>query len=362
MILPTDRGEEISIFAEDNFELGKFKFITGLRFGIYNKLGGYDQYVYESGSSRSVASMTDTISHTSNQPTVSYYGLEPRFSVNYLINKDRSIKLSYQRTRQNMHLIANNVAIVPTDVYKLSNEYIKPQIGDQVSLGYNQNFKNALYKTSVEVYFKSVQNAIDYKDGATLFLNDHLETEVVSGLGRAYGLELSGEKVAGRWRGKIGYTYSRSLIQASSIYEEENINDGEFYPAYFDKPHDITALISYHPTARLSYNFNFTYSTGRPVSLPTGKFQIGALSVAEFSERNQYRVPDYHRLDISLHYEPYPEKKENTSSFTLGLYNVYGRKNAFSVFFQDVNGSPPQAYKLAILGIPFPYATYNFSF
>jgi len=356
-----DKGRDFSLFLEDNFEIGQFKFITGLRFSHFQKLGDETLYSYNDGVTKSVMSILDTAYYDQSDVTVNYGGLEPRLSISYLMSNNQSIKLSYQRTRQYMHLIANNVAIIPTDIYKLSNVHIKPQIGDQFSIGFNQNFKKALYKTSVEGYFKKIQNIVDYKDGASLFLNNHLETELIQGVGRAYGIETSFEKTDGKWRGKLSYTYSRALVLSKSEFKEENINNGNYYPSYYDKPHDLTALISYHPTARLSYNFNFTYSAGRPVSLPVSKFEIGQLSIAEFSERNQFRVPDYHRLDINLHYQPHPEDPEDNSSFTFGIYNLYGRKNAFSVFFQDVNGAPPQAYKLAILGIPFPYVTYNFS-
>lgn len=360
--LELDYGREWGFFAEDNFDFNKFKFIVGMRYSFYQKLGPFTSFTYQEDRTKSPQSITDTNVYDENEKIISYGGFEPRFSMNYEINEFQSLKFGYQRTRQYMHLIANNAAVVPTDIYKLSNQHIKPQIGDQLSLGYFRNFGNGLFETSTEVYYKNIQNSIDYKEGANLLLNEFLETEIVNGMGYSYGTELSINKTAGDLTGRLSYTYSRSFFKATGRFEEENINNGDPYPAYFDKPHDLTSIVTYKLSDDWSLGANFTYSTGRPVSIPVSKYEVGSIAVAEFSERNQYRIPDYHRLDLSLNYEPENNNKKFKSSWTIGLYNVYGRKNPFSVFFRDQNGAPPQAYRLAILGIPFPSVTYNFSF
>jgi hypothetical protein len=360
--LELDYGREWGFFAEDNFTIEKFKFIVGLRYSHFNKLGPYTTYTYAQGRTKSPQSIQETKVFGEGEMITSYGGLEPRFSMNYEVTEAQSFKLGFQRTRQYMHLIANNAAVVPTDIYKLSNQHLQPQIGDQFSLGYFRDDENGLFETSIEIYYKNIQHSIDYKEGANLLLNEYLETELVSGLGYSYGAELSISKTSGDLSGRLSYTYARSFFQADGRFPEENINNGDPYPAYFDKPHDLTSIITYQLSDDWSLGANFTYSTGRPVSIPISKYDVGSIAVAEFSERNQYRIPDYHRLDLSLNFDPHNSNKKVKSSWTIGLYNVYGRKNPFSVFFRDQNGAPPQAYQLAILGIPFPSVTYNFSF
>lgn len=360
--LELDYGREWGFFVEDDIDIVKFKFIIGMRYSLFHKLGPFTTHTYQEGRTKSPQSITDTKIYSKNEKIVTYGGFEPRFSLNYEISEVQSIKIGYQRTRQYMHLIANNAAVVPTDIYKLSNRHIQPQIGDQISLGFFQNFKNGGFETSMEVYYKNIENSIDYKEGANLLLNEFLESEIVNGRGYSYGAELSINKTKGDLTGRLSYTYSRSLFQPDGRFEEENINNGNPYPAYFDKPHDLTSILSYQLSDDWTLSGNFTYSTGRPVSIPISKYEVGAIAVAEFSERNQYRIPDYHRLDLALTYDPQSTNKQLRSSWTFGLYNVYGRKNPFSVFFRDQNGAPPQAYRLSILGIPFPSVTYNFSF
>ncbi|WKV10658.1 TonB-dependent receptor [Marivirga harenae] len=360
--LELDRGREWGFFIEDNFSLGDFKFILGARYSLFNKIGDYTSYTYDDNMTKSPQTIVETTRFERNDIIQTYGGIEPRLSVNYELSETQSLKFGYQRTRQYLHLIANNAAVVPTDIYKLSNSNIKPQVGDQVSLGYFQNFENGLFETSTEVYYKNTKNSIDYKEGANLLLNEFVETQLVNGNGYSYGAEFSINKTKGDFSGRLSYTYSRSLFQATGSFEEERINDGKLYPAYFDKPHDLTTIFTYKMDKEWSVSANFTYSTGRPVSVPISKYDLGDVSVAEFSERNQYRIPDYHRLDLSLNWDPDNTGQKIDSSWTVGLYNVYGRKNPFSVFFRDRNGAPPQGYQLAILGIPFPSLTYNFNF
>ncbi|GAA5024318.1 collagen-binding protein [Marivirga lumbricoides] len=360
--IENDLGREFGLFTEATFKFDKIKFITGLRYSAYQKMGSYTSYSYDNSETKSVNSIIDTTYYGRSEKVIDYSGLEPRISLSYNIDSQQSFKLGYQRTRQYMHLIANNVAIAPTDIYKLSNEHIEPQIGDQWSIGYFRNFRADMYESSAELYYRKTQNTIDYKDGAQLLLNNVLETELVNGAGIAYGAEFSLIKTAGKLTGRLSYTYSRAFIQVDGEFDEEVINEGKLYPAYYDKPHDFTTILSYKLSSQLSLNMNFTYSTGRPVSIPISKYEVGAIAIGEFSNRNQYRIPDFHRMDVSFNYVPQNSKRKFESSWTFGIYNLYGRKNPFSVFFRDQNGAPPQAYRLAILGIPFPSITYNFKF
>lgn len=232
----------MGVFAEDNFEIGRFKLIVGARYSLFNKIGPYTSHTYDESRTKTPQSIIETTIYDSKEKIMSYGGIEPRISMNYEIDDMQSFKLGYQRTRQYMHLIANNAAIVPTDIYKLSNKHIQPQIGDQFSLGYFRNFSNDLFETSTELYYKNTQNSIDFKEGASLLLNEFLETELVSGLGYSYGAEFSISKTKGDLSGRFSYTYSRSFFQTNSEFTEENINGGKAYPAYFDKPHDLTTV------------------------------------------------------------------------------------------------------------------------
>lgn len=360
--LENDRGIEWAVFLEDNIDLGNFRFIAGIRYSSFSKLGSHTHYHYDSERSKSPVTVVDSISYGSFEKVINYAGPEPRISMSYMIDENNSLKIGYMRNRQNIHLIANNAAIVPTDIYRLSNHHILPEIADQYSVGFFKNFQGDSYESSIELYYKNMQNAYDFKEGANLLLNKQLEAEIVYGNSFAYGAELSLSKNVGDLKGRLSYTYSRAFFQATGVFEDERINDGKRYPAYYDKPHDITGVVSYQINENWSFNTNFTYSTGRPISVPISKYKVGAIAVGEFSERNQYRVPDYHRLDIAFNYDPDKNHGKVKGNWVFSVYNLYGRKNAFSVFFRDENGAPPQAYRLAILGIPFPSVTYNFSF
>ena len=215
----------------------------------------------------------------------------------------------------------------------------------------------------MEVYYKDLQNLVEYRDGAQILLNDQLETDLLAGRGQAYGAELFVAKNRGRLTGWLSYTYSRTLRQVDGPSASERINQGDWYPANFDKPHDMTIVGNYQFTRRIRLGFNFTYSTGRPVTLPEGTYQIDGQVLAHFSGRNQYRIRDYHRLDLSISVDGNLKKKKKwDSSWTFAIYNFYGRDNPYSVFFETFRGGSLSAYQLSPLGRPFPSVTYNFKF
>lgn len=360
--IPRDKGREFAIFLSDEFIVTSvFSISTGLRYTLYQNIGKDLVYVYKPGVMRTSSEIIDTLSYAKNESIVSYGGLEPRLSIKIATGRTSSIKVSFNRIRQNIHQISNATTPTPVDIWQVSNPYIRPQIADQYSIGYFRNFKTNTFETYVEAYFKHSQNLLDYKDFAELLLNPHIETELVSGTGRSFGAELFLKKNAGPWKGWITYTYSRSLIQVIGTPEHESINHGEWYPSNFDKPHNLTIVANRTLQKSGSFGLIFTYSTGRPMTAILSSYQSGSASVPVFSNRNQYRIPNYLRLDLSLTIgNIFPALDD---SLTLSIYNLLGRKNAYSVYYQRQEQLPlPQSYKLSMLGSAVPSATYTITF
>jgi hypothetical protein len=360
--LEHERGLENGLYIGDNYELTpKVSIYGGLRFSLYQNRGPRDVFQYAEGVPLQESTIQDTITYSSKS-IKTYSGVEPRFSLRYTISRDASVKLSYNRMRQYIQMLSNTTAISPTDIWKLSDTYIKPQIGDQFSAGFYKNFKNGLLETSLEAYYKTTENAIDYKDGATLLLNPHLETEVLSGKGKAYGVEFLIKKQKGKLNGWISYTYSRTFLQLESVHATETINNGKWYPASYDKPHAGNFVGNYKFSRRVNFSLNLTYSTGRPITIPIGKYDIGGVPRLYYSERNAHRIPDYFRTDIALNFEGnHRIKKLAHSSWTVAVYNLTGRANAYSVYFAS-EGGQINGYKLSIFARPIPTITYNFKF
>ncbi len=362
-ILEQERGVETAIYLSDRYEVSRnFSIYGGLRYSFYAYLGPKTVNRYQPDKPLSPENITGEKKYGSGEIIKTYQGPEFRLSMRYALNDQNSIKLSYNRMRQYIHMISNTAAISPLDIWKLSDPYLPMQIGDQISLGFYKNLKQNSIEASLEVYYKKIRNLIEFKGGAELILNPHLETELISGLGRAYGVEVMFKKKVGKLNGWLSYTYSRSLIQAGGKYPEEQINNGEYYPTNFDKPHDLTLVSNYKFSRRLSFSANFTYSTGRPITYPVAKYFYDNGVRIQYSDRNQFRVPDYYRLDISFNLEGnHKIKKLAHSSWTLAVYNLTGRKNVYSIYFvtenEDVKG-----YKLSIFGQAIPTLTYNFRF
>ncbi len=354
----------MSVYLNDEFTITPDLTLNlGLRYNHYSAVGPKDVAIYQEGAPISPGAVVDSISFGSGETIAQYQGFEPRVALRIGLDARSSVKLSYNRMRQNMHLISNTTSITPTDIWKLSDKYVRPQIGDQYAIGYFRNAIGNAIESSVEVYYKDINNLVEYKDGAEILMNDQLETDLLSGVGKAYGAEFFLAKNLGRLTGWLSYTYSRTLRKVEGQYTDERINLGEWYPSNFDKPHDFTVVGNYQFTRRIRMGFNFTYSTGRPVSLPEGTYRVGNQDIAHFSSRNQYRVADYHRLDISISLDGSLKKKKKwDSSWTFAIYNVYGRNNPYSVFFRNDAGGTLNAYQLSILGRPFPSITYNFKF
>ncbi len=361
--LETEKGHESAIYLQHEIELGKNLAVSyGLRFNLFRYLGPktvseYEEYLPLSNETR----VSDTF-YGSNELVKQFSGFEPRASLRWAFNSSTSFKLGYNRMYQYIQVISNTTTIAPTDIWKLSDSYLDPQIVDQFSVGIFKNFSDNGWETSIEGYYKNIYNVIEYKDGAQLLLNDNLETELLSGRGQAYGAELFIKKKYGRLTGWLSYTYSRSLRLVDGAYPITRVNNGDWYPANFDKPHIGTVVTNYKINPLVSFSAIFTYSTGRPVTYPSAKFSYEATDIAYFDNRNQNRAPDYHRLDLSLTFAFPAKKKILQGEWVVAVYNVYGRKNAYSVFFDDVQGFPPQAFQLAVLGVPFPSLSYTVKF
>ncbi|WP_339649122.1 carboxypeptidase-like regulatory domain-containing protein [uncultured Salegentibacter sp.] len=358
-----ERALETAIFIEDSFEVTERLLINaGLRYSFYTAFGPAEINSYEAGLPRNENTVTGVETYDSREVIETYGGPEVRISGRYFLTPTFSTKLSYNNTYQYIHTLSNNTTAAPTDTYKLSDNYIKPQRANQFALGLFKNFDNNIYELSLEGYYKTSNNLLDYKVGADLFLNKNIETEVLQGEGEAYGAELLLKKNKGRLNGYLGYTYSRSFIKLEGDFQEETVNNGEFFPTNFDKPHDFSAVLNYKLTQRFSFSANFVYQTGRPVTYPIAKYNFNNSEYVMYSDRNQFRIPDYYRLDLSFNVEGNHKIEKFAHSFwNISVYNVLGRNNPYSVFFVTDSGEV-KAYQSSIFSIPIPTITYNFRF
>ncbi len=367
-VLPLDlareRAYELAAYVQDEWKLTPaLAVLAGLRFSALLNRGTATVRTYEEGVSRQDESVSGVKTYGAGAIYHWAGGLEPRLAVRWSVGEGNAIKAGYSRLRQYIQQITNTTAALPTSRWHLSDVYTKPQIADQWSLGFFRNTTDNAVEASAEVYYKTMSNAIDYRDGAELQLAEAVETQIVQGRGRAYGFEGLIRKNKGRWTGFATYTYARTFLTMDSPFAAERVNNGRVYPANFDKPHTFNMLATYRPTAWFSLSLNFTYSTGRPITQPYARASINGVLVPIFVDRNQQRIPDYHRLDFSMLFEQNPlRKKRNQSSWVFSVYNVYARKNAYSVFYRLNPRSDSNAYKLAIFGTAFPSLTYNFKF
>jgi hypothetical protein len=361
--LQQEQAMESAVYIGDNIDLNpRTSIYVGLRYSLYQNLGPKEVYQYVQGEPLQIGTMSDTIQYGAGKSVAKYGGPEPRISLRHILSKSASIKFSYNRLRQYIQMLSNTTAITPTDIWKLSDAYVKPQIGDQVSLGVYKNLKGNLIETSAEVYYKTMKDVADYKNGAELLLNHHLETDILNARGKAYGAEVMIKKTLGKVNGWISYTWSRSFLQTKDAYESELVNRGEWYRSNFDKPHAINFIGNYKFSRRVNVSFNAVYSTGRPITLPVAKYEIGGVARVFYSDRNQYRIPDYFRTDLSINLEGnHKIRKLAHSSWTFAVYNLTGRRNAYSVFFVSQD-SVIKGYKLSIFAQPIPTITYNFKF
>ena len=305
-----EKGLESAIYFTDLYSINdKLLLDLGLRYSFYAALGESSQKVYEEGVPKSENSIVEIKNFGNNETIKTYGGLEYRISGRYLLGRDLSLKAGFNRTIQYLHLLTTNTTISPTDIWKLSDLNIEPQRADQFSIGFFKNYLENDIELSLEGYYKKMNDLLDYKIGAQLILNDNLETELLQGDGKAYGIELLAKKTKGRFNGYLGYTYSRAFIRLNSEIEQEQVNNGDFFPANFDKPHDFSFVGNYRFNKRISASANLIYQTGRPITYPTGKFVFANENLVVYSDRNKFRIPDYYRLDIGINIEGSHKRK-----------------------------------------------------
>ena len=361
--IPQERALESAVFISDNFEVNKKLLINiGVRYSIYASLGEASQRVYKEGLPKNNGSVIDSLNFRKNEVIETYGGPELRASVRYFLTPSLSVKTSYNSSYQYIHLLSNSTTVSPTDTWKLSDLNIKPQQAAQYTLGFYKNFDGNLYELSLEGYYKKSKDILDYKVGAELLLNENIETEVIQGEGKAYGIEFLIKKTKGNLNGWLGYSYSRSLVKLESEFSEEQVNNGDYFPSNFDKPHDVSLIANYKLTKRYSFSANFTYQTGRAITYPVGKYIFNGEERVVYSDRNKFRIPDYYRLDLGFNIEGNHKIKKFAHSFwNISVYNVLGRNNPYSVYFVTEKGKI-KAYQSSIFSVPIPTITYNFKF
>ena len=363
---------ENGMYIDTEFDLSeKLNIQAGLRFSNFMRLGNESIRIYETGKPLSfdpvygVYEENEVVSekkYGSGEVIKQFNNLEPRFSMRYLFNDRNSIKTSYNRMYQYIHLVTNTTSPTPLDVWTPSGPYIKPQFADQIALGYFSNVKESSYDFSVEAYYKKLTNVTDFKDGADLLFREDVETQVVQGVGRAYGLEFLLNKNTGKLTGWLSYTLSRSENKINGI------NNNEYYANNVDQLHRLNLVGLYKTNSRWEFGGVFTFSTGRPVTYPTGRYEQNGLIVADYSERNGNRLPVYHRLDISATLNPKKDSNK-TGKWIFSIANLYNRQNAASIFFREISEvndveiatGNTEATKLSFFGI-VPSVTYEFKF
>lgn len=361
-----DKGREIALFTDVNYTpFTRLSISAGIRYSFFHELGPSTYFLYDPNLPLSEESIIDTVQSSKGEIITRYNGWEPRVSIRANVDDKTSVKLSYHRLYQYIHLISNTTASTPVDIWQVSNVHITPQFADQLSIGIFRNFFDNRWESSVELYYKWLNQIKEYKNLADLFLNPTLETEILEGQGRAYGVELYLKRSFGNTTGWLSYTYSRTERLVAGNTREETLNQGDWFPANFDQPHQLSLNLNHRINKRNTVALNFTYRSGRPITAPVGDYVLDGVTVPHYSFRNQFRIPDYHRLDISYTLDMKNiKRKRYKDSFTFSIYNLYGRRNAFSVFFRQSSGriQVPQAFQLSILGTTFPSITYNFRF
>jgi hypothetical protein len=339
--VPRDFGQEFGFYINDSWNLNEQVALSAcIRASLFR-------------------SETNDDNGNTDQDKV-YSNLEPRISFRYGLGKSAAIKASYNRMSQYVHLLSNTTGVLPVDQWITSNSTIKPSISNNFSIGYFRNFNDDKWESSVEVFYRRMSDLIEFRDFADLVLNPQLEDEILQGQGKAHGIELFLKKYTGKLKGNFSYTFSRTFVKVPLTSSEAAI---DWFPAKFDRPHNFNLVMDWTVNRRSRFGLVFNFTSGRPITAPVSSYNLGNIVVPHYGNRNEYRIPDYHRLDLSYTYRRNAVRtKRYQDSITLSLYNVYGRKNAFSVFFRKENNQPAQAYRLSVLGSIFPSITYTFEF
>jgi hypothetical protein len=362
--LPSEQGSESSLFFHSQWVVSsRVELMAGLRYSQFDNFGPSQVYFYTPDFPKTAERIIDSLQIDAGEQAAGYSGLEPRLSLRVSLGPANSVKLGYNRSFQFLSQVSNTASATPIDIWQLSNYHIQPQYADNASLGYYHNFRENTIQSYLTLFYREIRRLIEYRDFARLLLNQHIETELLEGTGKAYGVELYFAKTYGQHRFEGNYTFSRSLRRVQGSQTQVAVNRGEWYPSNYDKPHSLNLNYFLQIRPRSSLSVNFTYSTGRPTTAPVSSFSSSnALTIPVYSQRNQFRIPDYHRLDLAYSVGPWGKRDRWRNSLTLSIYNLYFRRNAFSVFFRQNPFSNVTAYRVAVLGTMFPAVTYDFKF
>ena len=340
----------------------KLSVSAGLRYTMFNALGPRDVNYYADGELPSERNLVETRHESGVIKT--YHAPEIRLSARYSLQENLSLKAGFNTMHQYIHKVSNTSIMSPTDIWKLSDLNIKPQSGWQVATGIYYETARKEYELSAEVYYKHISDYLNYRNSAVLLMNHHLETDVISTKGKAYGIELQAKKPFGKLNGWVSYTFSRALLRQDDARVKMPLNNGDWYPAEYDRPHEVKAVLNLKFTERYSFSSNFNYATGRPTTLPAGKYydSYHQRYMPYYSERNTYRIPDYMRLDLAFNIEPTHKLTSFLhTSFSFGVYNALARKNAYNIYYVS-EGEKIQGYKLSVFGTAIPYVSINMRF
>jgi len=365
-----EKALEMAAYISDNINiLPLLSADFGVRLSRYTYLGLNSVLMFNPNAAHTAANITDTLRYANNEIVNWYTSLEPRLSMRYTLDDVSSLKFSYNRISQFINLVSNTSVMSPTDVYKLSSPNVKPVICNQFALGYFRNFNDNVLEASVELYYKKLNNILEYRNGAEILMNNSLEKDLLNASGYNYGMEFYLKKNTGKLTGWASYTYSRSMRHTTSPYVIDQINGNEYYPSACDQPHNIVFVGNYHLTRRWWLSGTFNYSTGKPVTLPELKYDFNGSQYIYYSDRNKYRMPNYHRMDIAItHDESIRLKKKWKGSWTFSVLNIYAQKNPYSVFYKSSSNSKLNInpsfnlYRMYIIEKPIPTITYNFTF
>lgn len=361
---PPENALELALHVEDEWSVSdRLAVSAGLRYSHFLNLGPSVVRRYATGEGVDETTFVDSVRYGAGRVTKQYGGLEPRLGLRYSIGDNASIKVGYNLMRQYLQVITNTTTPLPTSRWKTADAHIRPQISQLLSAGYFRNSPTNIYEVSAEVYWRRTQHVLDYKPGADFLLQPYPETQLLSGRSRAYGLEVMVARKKGELTGWVNYTYARTLNQVDEGADfRQRINGGAWYAANYDRPHSLNMSLNINQTRHHSFSFNFAYSTGRPYTAPEGFIRYQGRTYPYYNERNQYRLPAYHRLDFAWNiYNPSLRARRWQGHWTFTVYNLYGRKNAYSIFYRT-EGQATNPYRLAIFAAPIPSLTYNVEF
>ena len=363
--LPSENAIESGIYISDEYIVSDVLSLSyGLRYSGYFALGPGIEYSYLAGTPKSEITRIDTTYYSRNQISFHAGGPEFRFSARYKTGSSSSVKISYTKMYQYLQMLSNTTAISPTDIWKASGQNFPVQKSNQYSVGYYRDLKSNTIESSVELYYKTLRNIYEYRGGTSLLINPDLDVDLINGKGKAYGIEIMFKKNAGGLNGWLSYTYSRSLNKVDSKFLVNQINHGNYYPSNFDKPHDFTMVANYRLSRTHSLSATIKYNTGRPITFPVAKYTFRDREFVHYSNRNEYRTPDYFRIDFSYNIDgTVRAKKKIDDSLSFSIYNVTGRNNAYSIYFaSDPVTRKVKGYKLSVFSRPILSLTYNFNF